>query len=194
MHPFIAHSGAESETVFKSHILVIFFLPPITPNKNTKKISVLQYYNSRILQIVFRICSRNLNPMTELFDIRYSWFHMPSVLFRISIRTQVTCTYITWLSQPIGIRSITTRPSSHVLEASIKTPKEILFCKQTGLYILHTKWGLVVRGHLKPLCMFIVTSKTNFMFFKQHPWLFTGWWRQDLVRHITGVLTESVYM
>ena len=24
--------------------------------------------------------------------------------------------------------------SSHVLEASIKTPKEILFCKQTGLY------------------------------------------------------------
>ena len=55
------------------------------------------------------------------------------------------------------------------------------------LYILHTKWGLVVRGHLEPLCMFIVTSKTNFMFFKQHPWLFTGWWRQYLVRHSTGV-------
>ena len=56
-------------------------------------------------------------------------------------------------------------------QASIKTPKEILFCKQTGSYILHTKWGLVVtfvRGHLEPLCMFIVTSKTNFMFFKQH--------------------------
>ena len=52
--------------------------------------------------------------------------------------------------------------------------------------ILHTKWGLVVRGHLEPLCMFIVSSKTKFMFFKQHPWLFTGWWRQYLVRHSTG--------
>ena len=96
-----------------------------------------------------------------------SWFHRHSVLFRISIGTQVTCSYITWLSQPIKICSITTRSSSHVLEASIKTPKEILFCKL--------------------LCMFIVTSKTNFMFFKQHPWLFTGWWRQYLVRQITGV-------
>ena len=33
----------------------------------------------------------------------------------------------------------------------------------------NTKWGLVVRGHLAPLYMFIVTSKTNFMFFKQQP-------------------------
>ena len=117
----------------------------------------------------------------------YSWFHRPSVLFPISFGTQVTCTYITCLSQPIKICTITMRPSSHVLEASIKTPKEILFCKQTGWYILHTKCGLVVRGHLEPLCMFIVTSKINFMFFKQHPWLFTGWWRQYLVRHSTGV-------
>ena len=102
-----------------------------------------------------------------------SWLHRPSVFFGISIGTQVTCTYITCLSQPIKICSITTRPSSHVLEASIKTPKEILFCKQTGLYILHRKWGLIVRGHVEPLCMFIVTSKTNFMFFKQRLWLFT---------------------
>ena len=29
--------------------------------------------------------------------------------------------------------------SKFVLEAGIKTPKEILFCKQTRLYILHTK-------------------------------------------------------
>ena len=64
--------------------------------------------------------------------------------------------------------------SSHVLEAGIKTPKEILICKQTGLYILRTKCGLVVRGHLESLCMFIVTSKNKFMFFKQHPLLFTG--------------------
>ena len=76
--------------------------------------------------------------------------------------------------------SVTTRPSSHVLEASIKTPKENLFCMQTGVYILHMKWGLA------PLCMFIVTSKTNFMFFKQHPWLFTGW-HQYWVCHSTGV-------
>ena len=82
--------------------------------------------------------------------LNYSWFHRPSVLFQIPIRTQVTCTYITWLSQPIEVCSITTRPSSHVLEPSITTPKEFLFCKQTGLYILHTKWGLVVRGHLEP--------------------------------------------
>ena len=121
------------------------------------------------------------------FFLFNSWFHRPSVLFWISIGTQVTCTYITWLSLPIEICSITTRPSSHVLEASIKTPKEILFCKQTDLYILHTKWGVVVRGHLEPLCMLIVTSKTNFMFFKQHPWLFTGWWCQYLVCHSTGV-------
>ena len=39
--------------------------------------------------------------------------------------------------------------------------------KQSGLYILHTKSELLVRGHLAPLCMFFVTSKT-----KQHPWLF----------------------
>ena len=78
--------------------------------------------------------------------------------------TKVTCTYITWLSQPIEIWSITTRPRSHVLEDQ----KKILFCKQTGLYILHRKWRLVVRGHLEQLRMFIVTSKTNFMFFKQH--------------------------
>ena len=116
----------------------------------------------------------------------YSWFHRPSVLFRIFIGTQVTCTYIKWIPQPIEIFSVTTRPSSHVLEASIKTTKEILFCKPTGLYILHTRWGLVVRGHLEPLCMFILTPKTNFMFFKQHPWLSTGW-RHYWVRHSTGV-------
>ena len=104
--------------------------------------------------------------------------------FSLGLKSHVLISHFT---QPIEIYSITMRPSSHVLDASIKTPKEIPFCKQTGLYILHTKWGLVVRGHLEPLCMFTVTSKTNFMFFKQHPWLFTGLWRQYLVRHSTGV-------
>ena len=39
-----------------------------------------------------------------------------------------------------------------MLEASIKIPKYILFCKQTCSYV-HTKRGLVVRGHLAPFCM-----------------------------------------
>ena len=99
----------------------------------------------------------------------HSWFRRPSVLSRISIRTQVTCTNIAWLPQSIEICSVTTKQSSHLLEASIKTPYKILFCKQMGLYILHTKWGLFVKGHLAPLCMFIVTSKTNFMFFRTTP-------------------------
>ena len=111
----------------------------------------------------YKAADQSTHRFTIWKTLRYSWFHRPSVLFRISIGTQVTCTYITWLSQPIEICSITTRPSSHVLEASIKKPKEILFCVQTGLYVLHTKWGLVERGHLEPLCMFIVTSKTNSM-------------------------------
>ena len=95
-----------------------------------------------------------------------------------SIGTQVTCTYITWLPQPIETCSVTTRPSSHVLEASIKTPKEILFCKQTGLYILHTMWGLVV---------VTCTSKTNFMYFQTAP-VVVYFWRQYWVCHSTGVV------
>ena len=104
-----------------------------------------------------------------------------------------------------------------MLEVSIKTPKEILFCKPTGLYIMHTKWGLVVRGHLAPLCMFIVASKTNFMFFKHQVvvvyiltsvlstsqqrchWLsrclckhFSIWrMTQNLVKNIIGIVASS---
>ena len=52
--------------------------------------------------------------------------------------------------------------SSHVLEASIKIQKEILFCKQTGLYILHAKRGLVVRGtHLAPFCTLFFSYLEN---------------------------------
>ena len=49
-----------------------------------------------------------------------------------SLRAQVTCIYITWLPQPIKICFITTRPSSHVFEASIKNTKKNLFYKRTG--------------------------------------------------------------
>ena len=99
-----------------------------------------------------------------------SWFHRPSVPFRISFGNQVTWTYITWLPQPVNINPVTSMSSSHVLEASIKIQKEIRFCKQTGLYILHAKWGLVVRDTLRPFVCFFLTSKTNVMcfFFKQH--------------------------
>ena len=131
------------------------------------------------------------NPFTEIkkwvwmrlspIQILYSWFHRPSVLYRISIGTQVTCTYITWLPRSIEITPVTTKQSRHVLKVRIKTQKN-LFCKQTGLYILHKKWDFVVRDHLAPLCMFIVTSKINFMFFKQQP---------VIVYILTSVLSTS---
>ena len=62
-------------------------------------------------------------------------------------------------------------PLPRVLKASIKTPKEILFCKQTGLHILR-KVRISCKGPLNT-ALSIVTLKTNFMFFKQHPWFFT---------------------
>ena len=101
--------------------------------------------------------------MSTFFDVGFlpvnSWFHRPSLRFPISFRAQVTCTYTTWLPQLSEIRHATTRPNSHVLEASIKLPKELLFFKYTGLNILHTMWGLVVRGHLAPLCMLFLPRK-----------------------------------
>ena len=105
-----------------------------------------------------------------MMTVWYSWFHSAFLGFRISFRNQVTWTYIIWLSQPINMNPVTTMLSSHVLEASIKIQKGNLFCKQTGLYILHAKWGLVVRGTLRPFVFFFLTSKTNVMlfFFKQH--------------------------
>ena len=60
-----------------------------------------------------------------------------SYFFPISFGTQVTCTYIKWLPQLIEIRPVTTRLKRHMIEASIKIPKEILCCNHTSLYILH---------------------------------------------------------
>ena len=60
-----------------------------------------------------------------------------------------------------------------VLEASIKIQKEILFCKQTGLYILHAKWGIAVRGtYSAVLYDFFLPQKPILLIFM---WLFTGW-------------------
>ena len=39
------------------------------------------------------------------------------------------------------------------------------------LYILHTKIGYIVRGHLAPLCVFFLTLRTNFMYFNLHTYL-----------------------
>ena len=86
------------------------------------------------------------------------------------------------------------RPCSHVLEASIKTPKEILFCEQTGLFILHTKLGLVVRTYLTPLCMFIVTLKNQFYVFQTAPMVV---YPSDIsIEYVIArvSLTESVFM
>ena len=68
--------------------------------------------------------------------------------------------------------------SSYNHMASIKIPTVILLCyfgKHTVLYILHTKWELVVKGHSVPFCIFFVTPKPNFRYFRQHLWLFTYW-------------------
>ena len=43
--------------------------------------------------------------------------------------------------------------------ASIKMPTDIVFCKHTALYILNTKLGLVVKGHLVPFCIFLLPRK-----------------------------------
>ena len=56
--------------------------------------------------------------------------------------------------------------------------------------VLYAKWGLVVRGHLSPIYMFFITTKINFMYFKQHPWLFT-FWGQYCVLH-SNVVTDWV--
>ena len=124
-------------------------------------ISVIYNRNKLSCDVFFHLIS-------GIKTLANSWFHRPSVLFWISITTQVTCTYITWLPQPIEITSVTTRPSSHVLEVSIKTPKEILFCKQTRLYALHAKWELVARGHLALLCQPKQVKFTNCSQFLSH--------------------------
>ena len=120
-----------------------------------------------------------------------------SYLFLISFGTQVTCTYITWLPQLIEIRPVTTRPKRHVLEASIKISKEILCWKHTRLYILHTKWGLVVKGHLAPLCMFFSYLKNQLYIF-QTVWNSSpGSLQADVsIEYVIAPLslTESVFM
>ena len=51
--------------------------------------------------------------------------------------------------------------------ASIKMPTVILFIKHTALYILlHTEFGITVKGHSAQFCIFLVTSKTNLRYFR----------------------------
>ena len=56
----------------------------------------------------------------------------------------------------------------HEDEQPCARDQQKFYFKHTVLYILYTKWWLVVRGHLAPFCMVFVTSKTHFMYFKQH--------------------------
>ena len=45
------------------------------------------------------------------------------------------------------------------LMASINIPTVILFCKHTVLNIMHTKCGLVLKGHSAPFCIFLLPQK-----------------------------------
>ena len=76
-----------------------------------------------------------------------------------------------------------------MLEVSIKTTKEFCFVSK-----LVCNSGLVVRGHLAQLCMCIVTSKTNFMFFKQQSVFFLH--SGVSIEYVTAPvsLSESVFM
>ena len=74
--------------------------------------------------------------------------------------------------------------------ASIKIPTVILFNKHTALYILlHTKFGITVKGHSAQFCIFLVTLKTNLRYFIQHWWMFT-FWVQHWLRHSTSVADD----
>ena len=53
-------------------------------------------------------------------------------------------------------------------EAEHKIPSVILLCRHTVLYILHTKCGLVVKGHSLPFCIFSLPRKLI-----QHSLMFT---------------------
>ena len=97
-----------------------------------------------------------------------SWFHRPSILFQISFGTQVTSFYITWLPQPMEIRPVTTRPSSHVLAASIKIQNKSLFCTCKHTCIV-CEVRISCKGHLVTFFMSFLTSKANFMNFQTVP-------------------------
>ena len=80
-----------------------------------------------------------------------------------------------------------------MLEVSIKTPKEILFCKQTGLYIVY-EVRISFKGPLNATLYVIVTSETNFMFFQTAT---RGCLHSDVsIEYVTAPvsLTESVIM
>ena len=114
----------------------------------------------------------------------YSWLHRPSVLFRISIGTQVACTYITWLSQPIEFCSITTRPSSRGQNQNTKRNSVLL---ANRLVYIAYEVRISCEGSLRATLYVYCYLENQFYV----PWLFTGWWRQYIVRHSTG-LTDWV--
>ena len=43
--------------------------------------------------------------------------------------------------------------------ASINIPTVILFCKHTIVHILHTKCGIVAKGHSAPFCICLLPRK-----------------------------------
>ena len=107
--------------------------------------------------------------------------------------TQVTCTYITRLPQPIEICPVTRDRAATCSRLASKYQKKLCFVSKQALS-LHTKLGLVVRSHLASLCMYLLPQNPVLCITKQHPCLFT-FWRQYCVRQSTSVTDwVSVYV
>ena len=79
------------------------------------------------------------------------------------------------------------RPSSHVLEASVKIPKEIMFCNQTS-FIIAYKVRISCKEPLSYVLYVFVTSKSSFVYFITAPDV-----RIVYVKAPVS-LTESVFM
>ena len=71
----------------------------------------------------------------------HSWFHRPSVLFRISIGTQVTCTYISldFLSQPKFVPLPRDRVAMCTRPASKHQNKFCFVSKQACIYCIRSE-------------------------------------------------------
>ena len=80
-----------------------------------------------------------------------------------------------------------------MLEASIKIPKAILYCKQICLYILHTKKD-ISKGHLAPFCMLFCYLENQFYISNSTVIVYINILRSVLSTSAPVSLTESLLM
>ena len=105
--------------------------------------------------------SRGSHYFKEVFPIIADFIGLPFFSgFPSGLKSHVLISYA-FLNQ--------SRLSSHVLEASIKTPKEILFCKQTGWYILHTKLRISCKRPLRAALYVYCYLENQFYVFQTAP-------------------------